>query len=202
MAIFKSVPQALHFAYTIQAYEIGAESAMTKALRRIMMDLGIWEEPGATNTSVDFSGLDRIEVRAQCAMIRQMVDDHLPWAERCAIVARYEPAERVEENGKRRFLFSPVRYEAIRALSEYLAPVFGRYNRDTIDLIVARVSDRRVVEGSYREVAAKLGMAHTTFADIYKRVRGRVVELENKAMEQLLERFTPEIVEDTIECSA
>ncbi|QDQ25182.1 hypothetical protein FNU76_01750 [Chitinimonas arctica] len=93
MAIFKSVPQALHCAYTIQAYEIGAESAMTKALRRIMMELGIWEEPGATNSSVDFSGLDRIEVRAQCAMIRQMVDDHLPWAERCAIVARYVAEE-------------------------------------------------------------------------------------------------------------
>ncbi|QDQ28227.1 hypothetical protein FNU76_18780 [Chitinimonas arctica] len=195
MAIFKSVPQALHFAYTIEAYEIGAESAMTKALRRIMMDLGIWEEPGTTNTSVDFSGLDRIEVRAQCAMIRQMVDDHLPWEERCAIVARYEPAERVEENGKRRFLFSPIRYEAIRALSEYLAPSFGRYNRDTIDLIVARVSDRRVVEGGYREVAAKLGMAHTTFADVYKRVRGRVIELENQAADRLLVRFSPELVE-------
>lgn len=75
-AMFRSTSQALHFSYMIQAYEVSVENIMSKAIRAIMKELGIWNE--GDPSTVDFSGLSPLEIRGQCAMIRAIVRDRLP----------------------------------------------------------------------------------------------------------------------------
>ncbi|MGQ5524894.1 hypothetical protein ACUHMQ_16755 [Chitinimonas sp. PSY-7] len=121
MAIFRSVSQAVHFAYLIQAYEPHAESQMAGNLRRMMNEHLILEiaklrqtlattaspakqrqlqgklqslldeQTHGAGSSIDFGELDKLEVRGQCALIRAAVRDHLPSQEMFAIEARYEP---------------------------------------------------------------------------------------------------------------
>ncbi len=121
MAIFRSVSQAVHFAYLIQAFEVHAESQMATTLRRMMQEQLILEiaklqhalartdapakrrqlqlklqalidEQGqGAGSTIDIGDLNRLEVRGQCALIRAAVRDHLPSPEKFAIEARYEP---------------------------------------------------------------------------------------------------------------
>jgi hypothetical protein len=100
-AIFRSTSQALHFAYMIQAYDVSVESVMAKAIRGLMKELGIWDT-GKPST-VDFGGLSRLEVRAQCAMIRAVVIDRLPDPESWTIQARYNVDQTVDEKGRLKY---------------------------------------------------------------------------------------------------
>ncbi|WP_374349192.1 hypothetical protein [Chitinimonas sp.] len=214
MSTFQTIHQALHFAYTIQAYEIGAESAMTKALRRIMMELGLWEEAGTTST-VDFGGLDRQEVRGQCAMIRAMVADHLPEHERWAVEARYEllipelptsgwralnprlrqirPASR-SQRASTPLVFSPAKRAAILGLVQYLGPVFDGLSHDQLSLMVVRAADRKALPGGCRQLGKETGINYRTFHRRSREVRDIIVRLENQAADRLAPLMIGELV--------
>jgi hypothetical protein len=71
-SIFMSVPRALHFAYLIQAYEAAPESIMARIMRAHVEDCDIWEPRKAK--TIDFGGLNALEVRAECAGIRAAVE--------------------------------------------------------------------------------------------------------------------------------
>jgi hypothetical protein len=184
MAIFRCVQKALSFAYLIEAYEVSAESIMAKALRRHMMELGIWNE-GPPST-VDFNGLNGLEVRAQCAMIRAAVRDRLPAPERCAVEAIYGINEIVAEEGKRRAVFRAYRYRAILSLGEYLAPSFAPMSPMLVDLLVARAVDRRVVcRMTLRELAERFDCPRSTLHDASRAIARRIDALEALAVGRL-----------------
>lgn len=188
--IFRSTSQALHFAYMIQAYEVSVESIMSKAIRAIMKDLGIWDD-GKPST-VDFGSLNALEVRAQCAMIRAMVRDRLPGPEAWAIQARYGFNEIALIDGKKRLVFSRERYEAIMNLGDWMVPSFPNFNPLAVDLLIARAVDKRVTDVTFRQIAEQFGLTHSTYHYALKRVRERVLELENRA----IDRLAPEFVRD------
>lgn len=182
-AIFRSTSQALHFAYLIEAYEVSVESIMSRAMRVIMMELGLWNtgEP----STVDFGGLNALEVRAQCSMIRAAVRDRLPAPEAWAVQARYGINEITLEDGRRKPVFSRERYDAIMRLGDWLSPSFSNFNPLAVDLLVARAVDKRVADVTFRQMAESFGLDHSTYAYALKRVRGKLEDLERLAVHRL-----------------
>lgn len=185
-AIFRSTSQALHFAYLIEAYEVAVESVMSKAIRRLMMECGIWRDEPST---VNFGGLNALEVRAQCAMIRAAVRNRLPAPEAWAVQARYGINEIVLEDGERRPVFSRERYDAIQNLSTWIAPSLRGMNVMAIDLLVARAVDKRVADVSFRQMAEQMGMSKSTWQRALADVRARLRGLENMAVDRLSPAF-------------
>ena len=186
-AIFRSTSQALHFAYLIEAYEVSVESIMTKALRMMMMENGVWNtgEP----SSVNFGGLNALEVRAQCAMIRAAVRDRLPEIEKWAVQARYGINEILIEDGRRRPVFSRERYDSMLKLSDWLAPTLSQFNPLAVDLLVARAVDKRVADVTFRQMAEQFGMSKDTWHRALHGVRKRLEGLENLAIDRLEPAF-------------
>lgn len=182
--IFRSTSQALHFAYLIEAYEVSVESIMSKAMRIIMMKLYTGEP-----STVNFGGLNALEVRAQCAMIRVAVRDRLPAPEAWAVQARHGINEIILADGQRKPVFSRERYDAIMRLGDWLAPSFSNFNPLAVDLLVARAVDKRVVDVTFRQMAEQFGLAHNTFHYALKRVREKMEGLEKMAINRLEPAF-------------
>lgn len=184
-AIFKSTSQALHFAYLIEAYEVSIDSSMAKILRYGAMPTG----GGALASAIDFGGLSPLEIRAQCAMIRAAVRDRLPAPQAWAVQARYGLTEIAVSAGQRRPVFSRERYDAILKLGDWLAPAFANFNAMAIDILIARAVDQRVADISFRQMAEQFGLDQSTYAYALKRVRGKLADLENAAIDHLNPAF-------------
>ncbi|WP_250532412.1 hypothetical protein [Caballeronia sp. ATUFL_F1_KS39] len=54
---------------------------------------------GQPSRVVDFSGLDRLETRAQCALVRKAVLDRLSQPQACAVVARFSQTPGEKQKG-------------------------------------------------------------------------------------------------------
>lgn len=190
-AMFRSTSQALHFSYMIQAYEVSVENIMSKAIRAIMKELGIWNE-GEPST-VDFSGLSPLEIRGQCAMIRAIVRDRLPGPEAWAIQARYGVNEIAMIDGKKRFVFSRERYEAIMNLGNWMAPSFPNFNPLAVDILVAKavgaVSKNQSGGITFRELAEQFGASKDTWSRALVDVAKRINAIENRAIDSLTPEF-------------
>lgn len=96
-AIFENAGQAVHVAFLIMAQEAKQATPLRAALIRAMESIQLsgrqraWLDDlrGAGGGSTNFSGLDDTEVRAQCAMVTQAVQDHLPLPEMWVLQAKY-----------------------------------------------------------------------------------------------------------------
>lgn len=185
--IFRSTSQALHFAYLIEAYEVSVESIMSKAMRIIMMELGLWNtgEP----STVNFGGLNALEVRAQCSMIRAAVRDRLPAPEAWAVQARYGINEIILADGQRKPVFSRERYDAIMRLGDWLSPTFSHFNPLAVDLLVARAVDKRVADVTFRQMAEQFGASKDTWNRALHDVKKRLEGLEKLAINRLEPAF-------------
>jgi len=195
-AMFRSTSQALHFSYMIQAYEVSVENIMSKAIRAIMKELGIWNE--GDPSTVDFSGLSPLEIRGQCAMIRAIVRDRLPGPEAWAIQARYGVNEITTIDGKKRFVFSSERQEAIMNLGNWMAPSFPNFNPLAVDILIAKAVgalNKKQSNGiTFREMAEQFGLSHGAYHHAMKQVGERLIALESRAIDTL----TPEFERDGV----
>lgn len=84
--IFRSVQQALHFAFLVATLPVSQKSQMESIYRnggkRVVSD-------EYHHSTIHFGDLSPLEVRGQCAMVRGVVSDHLLDPERQAVYARY-----------------------------------------------------------------------------------------------------------------
>lgn len=96
--IFKSTQQALHVSYLVMSEPVREKNGLRIALIRIIESLGTlnrrqaaWLDQlyGTPSGSVNFEGLDALEVRGQCAMVTAAVIHQLTEAERYSIWVRY-----------------------------------------------------------------------------------------------------------------
>lgn len=191
-AIFMSVPRALHFAYLIQAYEAAPESLMARIMRNCVEDCDVWEPRKAR--TVDFSGLNALEIRAECAGIRAHVVRILPELERCVIQARYGLTDYEDEGETRRFFFDRERCEAIQHLARAWAlPQYEDLNPAILDLLVARhFASRRLTPITLRAIAETFGRNHTYYRRIANKLEEQLTLIENRALDALGELFNAE----------
>lgn len=95
-AVFRSVNQALHFAYLIEVMPPTTKCPTQALIEGLMEDAGVKREIQRDGT-INLAGLNPLEVRGQCAMIRGAVDHHCVPQERFAILAWFSHNARKAE---------------------------------------------------------------------------------------------------------
>lgn len=189
--IFMSVPRALHFAYLIQAYEASPESLMARIMRQHVEDCDIWEPRRAR--TVDFSGLNALEVRAECAGIRGHVERALSDLERAVIQARYGLTDYHDEDGARRFFFSKERSNAVQFIAQRTAVQFPDVRLAILDLLVARhFASRKTTPITLRAIAETFGRSHTYYRRIANVIEDELTLIEMRALDSLTPIFSAE----------
>ncbi|MBR8434807.1 hypothetical protein KDW37_29010 [Burkholderia cenocepacia] len=103
-AIFQSTEQALHVSFLVMSVPAMGDNKFRKFLIQMLESAsddglsdwdiktkGKWLEQliGTPSGTIDFSGLNQLEIRGQCAMITAAVRDRLPSTESAALLARY-----------------------------------------------------------------------------------------------------------------
>jgi hypothetical protein len=190
--IFMSVPRALHFVYLIQAYEAAPESIMARIMRQHVEDCDIWEPRKAR--TVDFSGLNATEVHVECAGIRGQIERILPALERSVIQARYGLTNYTDEDGERRFFFSPERCNAIQFLAQSWALTqYPDLPLPILDLLVARYFASRITTPiTLRAIAETFGRNHTFYGRIARKLEEQLMLIENRALDAITPVFVAE----------
>lgn len=193
--IFQSTSQAIHFSYLIEAYEPGAESAMGKIIRKRMEELGIAQDANI-NSTVDFAGLNAMEVRGQAAMIRSAITIHLTKPEGWALKARYGLTRVAEHKGRpKTYSFSSERLDALRNLATYLAPAFMAHKiceRTTLWLITKACGEIEAVRPSFRDIEVLTGASKSQLCRFYPEVRKMLKGLEQRGIDRLTPLFKKE----------
>lgn len=105
-SIFRSTQQALHVSYLVMSEPVREKNGLRLTLIRIIESIGTLNRRqaafldylyGSKGGSVNFDGLDALEVRGQCAMVTAAVIHQLSLAERHAIWIRYAKGKERKE---------------------------------------------------------------------------------------------------------
>ncbi|WP_175810627.1 hypothetical protein [Burkholderia cepacia] len=210
--IFENTRQALHVSFLILASEPRAKNVLRTALIRAMElepDLSLaqrqWLEQltgSDADSTVNFSGLDVVEVRAQCAAVVSAVRTKLVETERWAVLARYgQMGDIRDERGVKRFFFLPERAEAIQNLSGWLVPAFPGISTLAIDCLLARLyANHSKATISFRDLARQFGASHMTYKRAYEKIEHRMREVEALAVHRLTPYFAETgLIESSLE---
>lgn len=85
--IFRTIEQALHVAFLFEILPATQKSQMQALIEKLQEHLGVVNRREAG--TLNFGGMNALEIRGQCAMIRAAVDSKLMEPEANAIKARY-----------------------------------------------------------------------------------------------------------------
>lgn len=110
-AVFRSVSQALHVSFLMSTLPVTQKGNTQALVERLMEDAGVRKDVQRDGT-LNFAGLSPMEVRGQCAMVRDAVDHHTQPLERAAIHAWFMPTVTTAKN------------DAILLLREHCGPTF------------------------------------------------------------------------------
>lgn len=174
--IFQSVGQALHFSYLLEVMPATQKGSTQLLIESIRQQLGKLE--ARVSSSVNFSGMNALEVRGQCAMVRGAAQNHLTSIEHDAIRARY---------GHRL-----TKAAGVRGVSSYVQAMTSLHN-DNAMLAVSwwmyhkppRIADRY----SLQQVAHEYGVNINEVKGALNVLRKASESLERRAHERLGELF-------------
>lgn len=174
--IFQSVGQALHFSYLLEVMPATQKGSTQLLIESIRQQLGKLE--ARVSSSVNFSGMNALEVRGQCAMVRGAAQNHLTSIEHDAIRARY--GHRLTKAAGVRGVSSYV--QAMTSLhndNAMLAVSWWMYHKPT------RIADRY----SLQQVAYEYGVSRQDVQGALNVLRKASESLERRAHERLGELF-------------
>lgn len=188
-AIFFTTSQALHFSYLIQAYEAAPESLLARIVRQHVEQCDVWE-PRRPKT-IDFSGLNALEIRAECANVRAHVKRLLPPLEHAVVLARYGLTDYEDEGGQRRFFFDRERNGAVMYLSEKWAqPQFAELDKRVLFVLITRhYAHKKTMPITLRQIADTFGRNHTFYGRIAHKLTAKLTAIENRALDTLDDVF-------------
>lgn len=188
--IFTNTRQAIGFAYLMATLPAREGGKLGKLLDRMKLEAtGLLERRELS--SINFAGLDDMEVRGQCAMIRSAVD-HLPGPERWSIRSRFGEVhiQRAQDRSIARASYGVERTQAMLDPSAYLQPAMGELSVSTTLLLVARVcGDCEELRPSFRQIEAETGTSKSTAERWEKKVRARLNSLVNVGVDRLTPAF-------------
>lgn len=188
--IFTSTGQAVHFAYLVQSFEACPESQFAKEMRKHQAMLG---ELGYRST-VDFSGLNPMEIRGQMAMVRSAVESKLPKPESDALKARYGTVTvRKLPDGTRHAEMSEERRLAITGLADYLHPQFDSVPLLALAWMISRaVGNVAAMRPAFKTIAAQFGSSAATMSRKNPKLLERLAGLEMSGIDRLTPIFERE----------
>lgn len=182
-SMFMDAGQAIQFAFLMEQYESSPECMTWQAIRKVLQMLGhrkrLDEMIGRTGT-VNFKGLQPLEIRGQCQMIRSAIEHRLHPAEAAVLIAQhtYDPLAKAK---------------AITYLSEWVFPAAAGTNggqRLAFDFFVLRCFPSRKMEAGERaDIAERLGLKPKSSAAYVRTARRRIKELIERADKRMQEVF-------------
>jgi hypothetical protein len=227
-AVFQTTGQALSVSYLVMSLPARQKNAFRQALLQIIEGvefpsarLKAWYQQlmgDRSDSTVNFDGLDPDEIRVQCAMVTQVVKDHLPEPEMHAVHARFiptmttdikdetgKPVRDAAGNIKKRPYFSEERGAAIQYLAKReKGPHKDNYPSiriEAMEYIIAKIFvNHSLTEISFRRLAADYGGDHLVYYRAFHKIRGQLKGLEDMAMRRLTNHFqTTGLVESSVE---
>lgn len=197
-AIFRSTQQALHVSYLVMAEPVRERMAFRLALIRIIESIGTLNKRQAAfldylygekgGGSVNFEGLNPLEVRGQCALITAAVVHHLTPAERHAIWVRF--ARNIQ------------RKEGVIWLSKSLRAKLNLTNIDAVRYLVAEQSlpkDQRDPEKTFKYISEQTDIPVRTLERAANTIRKHLRQLENSSYDKLTPMFE---LHGVVECES
>ena len=188
--LFLSIPCALHFAYLMQAFAAMPESSLALVVNRFMAERNVWN-PRPQKT-VDFRGLSRADVFAECAGIRAAVERECSPIERTVIACRYELTVYVRHGDTRVPRFPKRRADAFKALAQQMGVLhFSHVPSDALLLLVAHAFvSRYETPLSLRRIADEYGHSHTHWHRVSVKLAEQLTAIEARALDTLTPYFT------------
>jgi hypothetical protein len=190
--IFQDARQAIQFAYVLEGMPAKQDSVLGKAMRKALEEAGMLEP--VEKGSICFDGMNDLEVRGQCALIRLAVEALLPAPEAWAVKSRYGHTHiHTNPDRSREFFFSEGRKEAMRNLIEYLAPSFSTTPRAALMLLVARYcAENDQLRPSLRLIEKEGGSSKSALQRTDKAVKGHIRRLIDQGVQRLEPAFIRE----------
>lgn len=195
-AIFKSTQQALHVSYLVMSEPVREKNGLRLTLIRIIESIGTLNRRqaafldylyGSKGGSVNFDGLDGLEIRGQCAMVTAAVIHQLPEAERYAIWVRYAKGNE--------------RKAGVIWMSKRLRAVLNLTNLNAICYLVAEQAlpkEERDPEKTFKYISAETDVPVRTLERAAMTIRKQLATYQNSAYD----RLTPMFERDGLVCSA
>ena len=173
--IFSSIEQALHFSFLMEILPVSSKSQMQRMVEVAMKEAGIYKQ--TSDSRMNFSGMDPLEIRGQCAMIRAAVHDRLPKPEADAIHAR--------------FAYNKEKSEGMRGVVDYAAAFISAKSRDAAMMMALNIYGTKEErdKNSVRNIAAKTGMSSTSVSRDIQHIRTTGKILVEKALDRLKPKF-------------
>jgi hypothetical protein len=144
---------------------------------------------GTPSRMVDFSGLSKLEARAECALVRRTARDELEPHLASAIVARFARTHAEQESG----ITGLTTYFAHVVKCERVSPTADTTRGDPVrELLVRRYRPQAYRRGySFRNIAERTGMPKSSLARLANRLEREADQLEAEALAELERVFVP-----------
>lgn len=192
-AIFQDTHQAVKFSFLIESLPVKQDSAIGKAIQKAAEEAGLLER--TERSSINFDGLNDLEVRGQAAMVRLAVQAYLPGPESWAVRAKFgTTAFSTEPGGKRRAWFPVDRELAMRSVAGYLsATVLDNIEQHAALMVVVRVcAESDAMRPTLQAIVDACGGSVATYHRAEKKARHRIRELVNAGLDRLTPIFERE----------
>ena len=173
--IFRSVQQALHFSFLMATLPVSQKSQMQEIYRQ--GGQRVWGEDKYEPSTIHFGGLNPLEVRGQCAMVRAAVQDHLLEPERFAIHAR--------------FGYQTEKAAGVRGIRDYCLPLLVCQTEwATLSMAWSIFASDIQKDGlSIREIAEHFSLKVSAVNDDIQRITKTARALESRAYDSLNQHF-------------
>jgi hypothetical protein len=184
-AVFQSTSQCLAVSFLMESLPVSQESFMQQVIDERMKELGIWEGSAPADRTVNFSGLSRLEIRGQCAMVRASVAHHLAGHTAAAVHARYS-------------MKRTMKAQAVRTLLAWCQPALATQDGMAGLAIVWNVfcTAAQREDLSVRRIADEFSLAKSSVGRDVQTVRRMTADLELQAVNSLQPMFqTHKLVE-------
>lgn len=176
--IFKSAEDALFFSYLMEVLPATQPSIMQSMLEQHMKACRVWSAPTQPDERrIDLRGLNPLEIRGQCAMVRGIVDHHLTAPEAAAIRSSYGHAL--------------TKSTGVRALAEYVAPLLTTTNATAVLALAwgAFGNEQQRAGFAIRDVAEEFGLQRSTLQRDRAVIRRMGRDLKARAIDRINAKF-------------
>lgn len=173
-SIFQNISQALHFSFLLEGVPAATKSTTQIVIEDLMRGSGRVFYAGY-KSSINFQQLNPMEIRAQCAMVRGMVNDHLTEPEKFAIWARY--GTYVKDQGVFTLL------DGIKGIAHYIEPMSRVKSDELLELVgnFYALAESLPIRG----ISERYGIPYTNLARARQIIARHTTRLEIQAFDRL-----------------
>lgn len=158
--IFRTIGQALYVAYVVEVTPLAQKGGTQIVIEDIMRKGGYQSESKRSERSINLGGMTPLELRAQCAIIRESVDK-LDGPQQYALKARY---------GRQ-----TTRAAGVQGLLELLGALCNSRKDDAVRALIWAIYEENREEWSLRRIEKQYGIGKNTLHRDQQLIRKLVI---------------------------